>query len=296
MTAHPKIDPATGRMHSFGYGFTEPFLEYRVHAPDGTLLSNESVALPRSVMMHDFAITSRRGPHGPARAVRHGGRRQMVSDPASGALPFRWDPAAGARLGVLPLGGPTGAVRWVEIEPCYVYHTINAVRHGGGGARRVPAGLHLRPGRAWPAPPPDTAGRSARRAPTSVHRRRRRRPGRRPAHHRRPHAGHHVAARVAGGADVPPGRVAFSGCQHIDMATGELDRWEPGPGRFSGEWLFVPGGGGGRGLGPGLRLRRRHRPVALVVLDARHVAAGPVAEVHLPVRVPYGFHAAFVTA
>jgi carotenoid cleavage dioxygenase-like enzyme len=33
----------------------------------------------------------------------------------------------------------------------------------------------------------------------------------------------------------------------------------------------------------------------LVVLDALHVAAGPVAEVHLPVRVPYGFHAAFVT-
>ena len=27
-TAHPKIDPATGRMHSFGYGFTAPYLSY----------------------------------------------------------------------------------------------------------------------------------------------------------------------------------------------------------------------------------------------------------------------------
>ena len=34
---------------------------------------------------------------------------------------------------------------------------------------------------------------------------------------------------------------------------------------------------------------------SLVVLDAQHVSVGPVAEVHLPVRVPYGFHAAFVT-
>jgi len=33
----------------------------------------------------------------------------------------------------------------------------------------------------------------------------------------------------------------------------------------------------------------------LVVLDALDVAWGPVARVHLPVRVPYGFHAAFVT-
>ena len=28
----------------------------------------------------------------------------------------------------------------------------------------------------------------------------------------------------------------------------------------------------------------------LVVLDARDVAAGPVARVHLPQRVPFGFH------
>jgi carotenoid cleavage dioxygenase len=32
-----------------------------------------------------------------------------------------------------------------------------------------------------------------------------------------------------------------------------------------------------------------------VVLEAQDVARGPVAEVHLPVRVPYGFHGAFLT-
>ena len=35
---------------------------------------------------------------------------------------------------------------------------------------------------------------------------------------------------------------------------------------------------------------------SLVVLDAQDVASGPVAEIPLPVRVPYGFHGAFVRA
>jgi len=34
----------------------------------------------------------------------------------------------------------------------------------------------------------------------------------------------------------------------------------------------------------------------LVVLDARDVAAGPVATVHLPRRVPFGFHANWFAA
>lgn len=33
MTAHPKLDPRTGDMHMFGYGFAEPYLTYhRVNA------------------------------------------------------------------------------------------------------------------------------------------------------------------------------------------------------------------------------------------------------------------------
>ena len=56
-TAHPKIDPQTGRMHSFGYGFTPPYLTYHVTEPDGTLVHHEVVDIPRSTMMHDFAIT-----------------------------------------------------------------------------------------------------------------------------------------------------------------------------------------------------------------------------------------------
>ncbi|HVN50592.1 MAG TPA: carotenoid oxygenase family protein [Acidimicrobiales bacterium] len=55
---------------------------------------------------------------------------KMIQHPESGALPFRWDPSYGSRVGVMPLGGPASAMRWVEIEPCYVYHGVNAHRDG----------------------------------------------------------------------------------------------------------------------------------------------------------------------
>ena len=298
MTAHPKIDPATGRMHSFGYGFTEPFLEYRVHDAGGTLISSEPVTLPRSVMMHDFAITESDVIFMDLPVLFDmQGAVKMVSDPTSDAVPYRWDPKAGARIGVMPLGGPTSAIRWVDIEPCYVYHSINATSRGGAVVLDVcrldssfgpPALASASTRHRWTI---DTSGTTL--------------------------AFHDQVVDVPS-ADLPtidlrhrgttwrhawlseltsrPGDVSFSGCQHIDMTTGRLDRWEPGPGRTGGEWLFVPGGPGeGEGWVMAFVYDRSTDTSDLVVLDAQHVAKGPVAQVHLPVRVPYGFHAAFVT-
>ena len=42
---------------------------------------------------------------------------------------FRWDPSYGKRAsGVMPLGGPTSEIRWVEIDPCFVFHGVSAHR------------------------------------------------------------------------------------------------------------------------------------------------------------------------
>ena len=30
----------------------------------------------------------------------------------------------------MPLGGPGSAIRWYEIDPCYVFHGVNAHRDG----------------------------------------------------------------------------------------------------------------------------------------------------------------------
>ena len=60
LTAHPKIDPVTGEMHAFSYWFSEPYLIYHLIDANGRLVRSEPITLPRSVMMHDFAITRSR--------------------------------------------------------------------------------------------------------------------------------------------------------------------------------------------------------------------------------------------
>jgi carotenoid cleavage dioxygenase len=41
-------------------------------------------------------------------------------------LPYAWNPKYPARIGVLPREGSNSDVRWFDIEPCYVYHPLNA--------------------------------------------------------------------------------------------------------------------------------------------------------------------------
>jgi carotenoid cleavage dioxygenase len=45
--------------------------------------------------------------------------------PASG-MPYAWNPRYPARIGVMPREGGNSDVRWFDIEPCYVYHPLNA--------------------------------------------------------------------------------------------------------------------------------------------------------------------------
>ena len=45
-------------------------------------------------------------------------------------LPYRWDPKYPARIGVMPREGGNGDVRWFDVEPCYVFHPLNAYDDG----------------------------------------------------------------------------------------------------------------------------------------------------------------------
>ncbi len=57
MTAHPKIDPATGELFFIGYSPFPPHLRFHTVNPAGELVRSEDIVLPQGVMMHDFQLT-----------------------------------------------------------------------------------------------------------------------------------------------------------------------------------------------------------------------------------------------
>src|SRR5262249_53374625 len=45
---------------------------------------------------------------------------------------YRWSDDYDARVGVMPRGGTSRDVRWLEIAPCYVFHPLNAYDDASG--------------------------------------------------------------------------------------------------------------------------------------------------------------------
>ncbi len=298
-TAHPKIDPVTGRMHSFGYGFTPPFLTYHITEADGSLVHSEVVDIPRSTMIHDFAITETDAVFWDLPVVFDlDAAIAFIGDSTSTAFPYRWDPSAGARVGVMPLTGGAAAIQWFDIEPCYVFHGVNAFRRGNEVIVDV---CHLSsifvPGDIFAGTPSlrrwsfDTAtGKSTEDVLATEQ------SGDLPSRDPRRLGREHRYGYLASTRDNPL-TVDLGGLIKHDYLTGSREVWDPGPTSHSGEWLFVPAGRDPAD-DAGYLLSYVHDEAAgrteLVIIDASDVPSGPIAWIEIPQRVPYGFHAAWV--
>ncbi len=120
MTAHPKEDPVTGELVFFGYSPFAPFLRVHAASPDGTITWSTPIYLPGPVMMHDFAITATKVVIFDLPAVFD------LQALLGGGEGIRWDPDHGARIGVLDRGAPGDTIRWVDVDPFWVFHFLNA--------------------------------------------------------------------------------------------------------------------------------------------------------------------------
>ena len=128
MTAHPKIFPATGELHFFSCGnIFEPHVVYHRADAGGQLTISRPIDVPALTLMHDFALTTEHIVFLDLPLVFDlGVALSQQNEREIRDLPYRWDDNYGARLGVLRRDDPYGPVRWLDIDPCYVFHIANA--------------------------------------------------------------------------------------------------------------------------------------------------------------------------
>ncbi len=289
-TAHPKVDPSTGLAHAMTYWWPEESVHYVVVGPDARVCHEVEIPVGDRPMVHDTAITETR-----VLLFDQPVTFDMELAASGRQLPYRWRPERGSRVGVLPLlGGPDDVV-WCEAPQCYVYHPLNAydlpdgrlvvdvVRHhktfdidedphgpGSSGSKLV----------RWTIDPAKSTVTE-----DELHDR----------SQEFPRIAEHLVGR--------PHRFGYTSTwwptsdhgtvlKH-DLDKGTTDTWDPGPGRMTSEAVFVPADGSAA-EDDGWLLAYVHDAATqssdLVVLPAQDLAAGPVASVHLPQRVPAGFH------
>jgi carotenoid cleavage dioxygenase len=156
-SAHPHRDPATGELHTVSYFWAwGNKVKYTVLGTDGLIRRAVDVEVGASPMMHDFSLTEHYvviydlpvtfnlelasaslPPPVMAVASRLAGRsapeavaKWVNRRVGTSAFPYRWDPEYQARIGVLSREGGPADVRWFDVEPCYVFHPLNAYEEG----------------------------------------------------------------------------------------------------------------------------------------------------------------------
>ena len=294
-TAHPKRDPATGLLHFFGYGFTPPYLTYYVASPDGRqLIHSEEIPVGASTMIHDFAITETDVIFWEMPVVFN---LQAAIDGAEN--PFQWTPTYGSRLGIMPLGGPSTEMTWIEIDNGYVFHGTNAHRDGDrivldvsklpsmfSGGVDGPSLLtrwEVDLGGSTPSVKETTLDAEV---PMDLPEVDERYTGRK-----------HSVAWYLDAVTTDDGNLEFRGLTRRMVADGAVDRWSHGSELQPTEPLFVPDtpdSPEGEGWILSFVWDKTDNSSFLAIFDSTDMAGGPVGKVYLPRRVPFGFHGTWV--
>ncbi len=295
MTAHPKVCPITGELIAFSYLSSErPYLHYIRIGADGVLKQLEGIDLPNMVMMHDFNVTEHH-------VIFMDLPVCFDFDSLATGLPFKFNRDAGARLGVMPRHGTNADVRWFEIDPCYVFHPVNAHEVGNTivihvSRQREAFGTsnddYAEVGRLWRWTIDLDAG-------TVTEEQIDDRPGDFGRVDDRligldARYGYLMAMAGEGDSAEP---VYGSALWKYDLRSGACWEHQLGEGVRGAEPVFAPASdvaGEDEGWVISLSHDTTTDESRLLIIDAQNFAAPPVATVHLPRRVPYGAHGSWV--
>jgi carotenoid cleavage dioxygenase len=219
---------------------------------------------------------------------------------AGRSLPFRWMPEAGSRIGVMPRLGESADVTWIGFDPVYVFHVLNAYDDGDVivmDVVRYDSAFDTGPGETIATNHPtlarwtiDVAGNRVTEvrlddAPVEFPRLDDEVAG-------RPHRyGYCTLLGSQPDNDESVGLIKY------DLQRDETTRFVPGEYQAPGEPVFIraaDGGGEDEGWVLSVVYDRTRDASDLVILDATSFSGPPVATVHLPARVPFGFHGSWL--
>ena len=295
-TAHPKRDPRTGELHAVAYYWEWDYLQYIVVGVDGRVRRSVNVPVPGGPMVHDCGLTE-------SRVVLFDLPCTFDLELAmrGGTLPYRWNPEYGARVGLLPRERGADETVWCELDDlCYVFHPLNSYDDGDRVVMDVV--VHpkmfdhdqLGPNEGGPVFERWTVDPGTRRVGRDVISDR---PQEFPRMDERILGRPHRYGYTATFAPGSVGGLELGNLLKHDLHAGTVVEHDLGGGRSSQEPVFVPKHADAA-EDEGWVMAYVHDPnrnaADVVIIDAQDFAAPPVATIHLPVRVPYGFHGNWV--
>ena len=306
MSAHSKVDRDSGELLFFDYGDEAPYLTYGVADPRGSLLHEVAIDLPGPRLPHDIGFTTHY-------AILHDLpffhdmdvlRRHQLR-----VLTFHRD--IPTRFGIIPRRGEGSEVRWFECEPCYILHVSNCWEEGDwvvmDGCRSLNPMPDCQPGEG------ELAHMLAyMRLEANAYRWRfNLRTGEvregdiddlNTEFNKSNPIFHGVKSRYSYHQRIPllhegGHTLRFTGLVKYDNDSGARSQWDYGPGVFGSEAVYAPKPGADRsaveddGYVITLVTDSGNWQSQCLVFDATAIEHGPIARVHLPQRVPFGFHA-----
>ena len=302
--AHTRLDHRTGDLHAIAYFWAWDHVQHVVVDAAGTVTRTTDIAVPDGPMMHDFALT---------------GRYVVLLDlpvtfsldavSAGKEMPYVWNPEHQARVGLLPRDG-SPAVQWIEIAPCWVFHCLNAYDNDDG---QVVLDLcqydpSFDVSTLWSAHGPVTLDRWVidPAAGTVTQQRLDDRWQEFPRVDDRVVSRAHrygysavigqVARAVTAAGDFADDAFANAILKH-DLDHGTVQAHEFGRDATVGEAVFAPASPDAA-EDDGYVLAFAHNPergaADLVILAGQDFTAEPVARIHLPTRIPLGFHGSWI--
>lgn len=124
VSAHTKVDEATGELLFFNYQTTYPYMHYGVISPTGDLVHYTPVPLPGARLPHDMTFTQNYSILNDCPLFW----KEDLIERGIYATQFHRDMPT--RLGVIPRYGTEKDIKWFECDATYVLHWINAYEDG----------------------------------------------------------------------------------------------------------------------------------------------------------------------